>query len=957
MRFLVLGPVAAEADGRLVAVGRPRQQAILGFLLLNRNTLVSTDRLVTALWEDDGPSTARNQVQTDLSILRRLLRSAGAPDIIRTRPAGYSVHLADGDLDLDEFTASTREARATADPATAISILRSALALWTGTPLSGVKAPYAGAYRVAIEEQRLQAYEHLFDLKLGLGRHASMTAELLGLVEENPLRERLVCQLMMALYRDGRQAEGLSVARRLRTVLAEQHGLDPGRGIQELELAILRGDPVLDLPPGPVVAVSATPAAGLWPVPKQLPRNLYGITERPDHVTRLTEILADSARTGEFPVAVLTGMAGAGKTTLAIDFAHQIADQFPDGQLYVNLRGFDINPVILSPADALRGFLAALGDRPERLPDDPDALATLYRTRMAERRILVLLDYACDAAQVRPLLPGNPRCAVLVTSRNQMAGLVATDGAQIVTVGVLSDEQANDLMIRRLGSIRIDLEPEAAADIAARCARLPVALAIVSANAATKPALALASIAQELRDAWADLGAFRIDDEPYDIAAIFSWSYNALSADAARFFRALAAHPVPEVSLAAAASLAGLPQAQASALMAELARANLITEYTAKRYTTHDLLRAYAHEKARAADAAAETQRVAHRLFDHYLHSALRAAILFQPGRKPLAISPASDGVTIAAPASQHEALVWLQTEHRALLAVTVLASEQGFDRHAWQLAWCLSEYLNFQGHWADWLRLQKAAVQAATRLDDHKARALAHRGLGQALMHLRHFDEAEEQFRLAQPFFSQAGDRAGEALTVQMLADNFAKQGRYREALAIFGRALKMYTDIDSVFGRATALNNLGMQLVNLGRHTEALAPCTEALAVFTRRGDVHAISAVHDTLGNAHYALGDPDTALEHFRSALKLNRQLGSRYRESETLTRIGEVHLARCDRTAAVRALEQALVILRQLRHPDASGLGLRLGALTSGNLEAWDGMVSFSMKQVTPPPGR
>ncbi len=944
MRFLVLGPVGAEVAGRPVPVGRPRQQAILGFLLLNRNALVSTDRLVTALWDDDGPSTARNQVQTDLSILRRLLRSAGAGDVIRTRSAGYSIHLADGELDLDEFTASTRKAWATADPSTAISILRSALALWTGTPLSGVRAPYAGAYRVAIEEQRLQAYEHLFDLELGWGQPASVTAELLGLVEENPLRERLVCQLMLALHRGGRQAEALSVARRLRAVLTEQHGLDPGRGIQELELAILRGDPALEQRSGPVAAEPTTPAAGPWPVPKQLPRNLYGITERPDHVTRLIEILADSARTGAFPVAVLTGMAGAGKTTLAIDFSHQIADQFPDGQLYVNLRGFDINPVILSPADALRGFLTALGDQPERLPDDPDALAALYRTRMAQRRILVLLDNARDAAQVRPLLPGNPRCAVLVTSRNQMPGLVATDGAQIAAIGVLSDEQAKDLMIRRLGSLRIDIESEAAADIVVRCARLPVALAIVSANAAIKPALSLASIARELRDAQADLGAFRIDDEQHDIAAIFSWSYNALSADAARLFRALAAHPVPEVSLAAAASLAGLPQARASALLAELARANLVTEYTAKRYTTHDLVRAYAHEKARTANAAADTQRVVQRLLDHYLHSALRAAILFQPGRKPLAISPAGDGVTIAAPASQHEALTWLQTDHRALLAVTVLAAEQGLDAHAWQLAWCLSEYLNFQGHWADWLRIQKTAVAAATRLDDRRAMALAHRGLGQALMHLRHFDEAEEQFRLAQPFFSQAGDRAGEVLAVQMLADNFGKQGRHREALAIFGRALKMYEDNGSVFGRATALNNLGTQLVKLGRYTEALAPCAEALAVFTRRGDVHAISAVHDTLGNVYYALGDLDAALEHFHSTLKLNRQLGSRYRESETLTRISEVHLARCDHAAAVRALEQALVILRQLHHPDASDIRIRLGALTSGNLKARGGQL-------------
>jgi DNA-binding SARP family transcriptional activator/tetratricopeptide (TPR) repeat protein len=960
MRFRILGAIAAEEDGRPVPLGRPRQQAILGFLLLNRNTLVSTDSLVTALWEDDGPSTARNQIQTDLSILRRLIRSAGCPDTIRSRPTGYTIELASGQLDLDDFTAGIRAARAAADPPESVTLLRAALGLWTGTSLAGIKAPYAGAHRVHLEEQRLQAYERLFDLELNLGRHADVTAELFGLVKEHSLRERLVAQLMVALYRGGRQADGLTVARALRTALAEEHGLDPGRDFQQLEQAILRGDPGLDLTPdggagtgglggrriGPAPRIRILPGAGLsaapsrpaprmGPVPMQLPRDLHGIVGRPDHVARLGEILATPGRHGGFAIAVLTGMAGAGKTTLAIHFSHQIADQFPDGQLYVNLRGFDANPVTLSPADVLRGFLVALGDQPQRLPDDPDALASLYRTRMAGRQMLMLLDNARDAAQIRPLLPGSSRCAVLVTSRNQLPGLVATDGAQLVTVNMLTSDQARALMIGRLGAQRVGREHAAATDIAAHCGRLPLALALVTANAAAQPEVPLASIARELRGARAGLGPFRIDGEVHDMAAVFSWSYDTLSAGAATLFRGLGAHPVPEVSLDAAASLAGVPRAAAGALLAELARANLITEYADQRFTAHDLLRAFAVEQTRVTGAADESRPAMRRLVDHYLHSALKAALLFHPGRKPPPIGEANAGVTLAALADRSEAVSWLQTEHQALIAVITQAGEWGLDTQAWQLAWCLAEYLGFEGHWNDWIRAQRAALDAAVRLGDFTALAYSHRGLGQALMEGGHFAAAAVQLQLAQPFVAQAGNRSGEALILQMLADLYGKQGRCQEALANLICATGIYEEVGNEPGRATALNNVGVQYVKLGRYAEALAPCTEALAVFTGMGNIHGMSAVHDTLGSAYFGNGDYRVSIEHFRQSLALDRGTGRRYIEADTLSRISEVYLASGDQPAAERALEEALGILQELGHPDVPTVEEKLGALKSG----------------------
>ena len=536
-------------------------------------------------------------------------------------------------------------------------------------------------------------------------------------------------------------------------------------------------------------------------------------------------------------LSVITGSAGVGKTALAVHWAHRVADKFPDGQLYVNLRGYDAHPASLTPAEALRGFLVALGEQTQHLPDDTDALASLYRTRVARRRMLVVLDNARDAAQIRVLLPGSPQAAVLVTSRSQLAGLVATEGAHLVSLDVFNRYEARDLMIQRLGADRVDAESEAAGKIAACCARLPLALAIATAHAVTQPATPLAAIAAELSDARTVLDILRLDDA-VDIAAVFSWSYDALTADAAMLFRALGAHPVPEVSLDAVASLAGVPPARARVLLAELTRANLITEYACQRFTMHDLLLAYARKMRRGAAAEAESQRAISRLLDHYLHSALLAAVLFQPGRRSLVVIPAGAGVTIAALADQQEALAWLQAEHQALIAVTVQAGEQGLDMHVWQLAWCLSEYLNFQGRWNDSIRVQHAALDAAARLGNREAMAFSRRGFGHALLEARRYDEAQAQLRLAQRLFGDNNDRQGEALVLQMMADLRVRQGRHHEALALFGRALQVYEDVGSILGRAQALNNVGMQYARLGRMLRRWHPAPRRLSCSPAKG-----------------------------------------------------------------------------------------------------------------------
>ncbi len=920
VHFRVLGPVAVDVAGHAIGVTRPRQRAILGYLLLHRNHLVSTDRIVTALWDDDGPSTARTQVQTELSILRRHIRASGAPDPVQTRPTGYTIMVAAGALDLDIFTARVTDARNAADPTTAAELLRSALGMWTGPALDGVRAAYVPAHRLHLEEQRLRAYEQLFDLELDLGHHADICAELIDLVDRSPLRERLVAQLMLALYRSGRQTDALGAARALRAELGGQHGLDPGRPVQDLEQAILRSDPSLDLPAPPVPISVASSAAGGPTVPRQVPRDLYGMCGRTLQLAQLDECLSR--------IVVVTGTAGVGKTTLAIHWAHRVADRFPDGQLYVNLRGFDANPVSLDPAVVLRRFLLALGHEPRQLPDDLDTLVDLYRSRMAGRRMLVVLDNARDTAHVRPLLPGGAECAVLVTSRSHLPSLLAADGAQSIPLDVLSAHEAMQLMVRRLGPARIDADPGAAEDIIESCARLPLALAIASAHAAGKPAVPLRVIASELRNSRAGLSAFRLADEDDDIAAVFSWSFGTLSSGAASVFRVIGNHPIPEVSLDAAASMAGLPATEVGRRLAELTGANLVTEFADRRFTMHDLLRAYARENSDTADA----QDAVRRLLDHYLHSALAAALQFQPGRRPIAIAEAVAGVCVTVPASRDDAIAWLQTEHGALITVITQAGSWGFDAHVCQLAWCLSQFLYFQGQWADWARVQEAALDAARRLGDLTAMARSHQDLGRALLMLGRHTEAEEQIRHARSVAIEIGDRRIEALSLQTMSDLYRMQKRDEDSLAMLVDALAIYDTMDNPLGRAQTLNNLGVRHMHLGNYHEALTFCTEALAVFESKGEVHGACAVHDSLARIFQAQGTRDKAVEQFQLVLALNRELGEPYIESETLINLADLYATGGDHDAAAEALRQALDILDQLNHANAAEVRGRLAAL-------------------------
>jgi tetratricopeptide (TPR) repeat protein len=659
-------------------------------------------------------------------------------------------------------------------------------------------------------------------------------------------------------------------------------------------------------------------------VPAHLPPDVAGFAGRGHEIARLDAVLDDAGRAAAAPVIVaISGSAGVGKTCLAVHWAHRVRDRFPDGQLYVNLRGFSPSGPATAPADAVRGFLDALGVAPRQVPATVDAQAGLFRSLLADRRMVVLLDNARDAEQVRPLLPGSPGCLALVTSRSHLPALVATEGAHPVPLDLLTADEARDVLARRLGPDRIAGEPEATDGIIDSCARLPLALAVVAARAATHPHFPLATLAAELGDAHSGLGAFANTDPAIDVRSVFSWSYRQLTPAAARLFRLIGLHPGPDIGAATAASLAGSPLPEVRRLLAELAEVHLLSEHAPARYTFHDLLRAYAAELADAHDAEPERRIALNRMLDHYLHSAFAATMLLHPDHEPVTLDRPRPGVTPDRPADPHQALTWLTTEHADLIAAIDEATRTGFDRHVWPLAWTVSLYLQNAGHWQDRVATQRAALTAATRLADRAGQAHAHRGIAQAYSRLGRDDEARTHFRHA---LDLCGDdpqvRAHIHLDLARLAEI---RGRHGEALDESRFALDLYRAVGSISGQARALNAVGWCHAQLGRYEEALADCEQALALQRELGDRTGQADTWDSIGYAHRRLGRYDRAIDCYRHALDLWRGLGSRNHEAETRTHLGDAHDAAGDHDAARTQWQQALEILDEIGHPDADRL--------------------------------
>ncbi|MBD0736087.1 hypothetical protein BGM09_23500 [Streptomyces sp. CBMA29] len=911
VRFRVLGALEGWSGQTRIPFGGPREQRVLALLLLEANRTVSLSHLVDALWDETPPATAGKQIRNAVSRLRSALVAGPGEtgDITAVGDAGYRMAVSEGALDSAEFdrqVAAAESARVAGDLAECAELLGAALELWHGPALAGLSGRVIEARAAAWNERRLAVQETYTDHQLALGRHTEVVASLSAIVAEYPLREKPVSQLMLALHRGGRQSEALAAFHGLRTRLADEMGLDVPPALDLLHQRILANDPSVAAPEKPR-ATEGGPVAAPARVPRQLPAASRHFTGRRRQLKLLDELLDHAVQFGGTAViSAIDGTAGIGKTTLAIHWAQRNAERFPDGQLHVNLRGFAPGSRPLAPVEAIRGFLDALGVPAESVPEELDARAALYRTLLAGRRVLIVLDNARDTDQVRPLLPGSTSCAVVITSRSQLTGLIAAEGATPVTLDLLSAVESLDLLARRLGPERTAAEPEAAAELVELCARLPLALSIAAARALVSPRLSLADLVAALRDVRHRLDTLDIGDASTDLRAVFSWSYGHLSDCTRRMFRLLSVHPGPDITVPAAASLTGVTVTEARRALYDLTRAHLVMEHVPGRFTFHDLLRAYAGELAATHDSEAERRTVLLRVLDHYLHTAHASARLLSPVPIPLTLGDPEPGAVPETLADARRAAEWMEAEEQVLMATVTQADVNGFDVHSDRLGWILMGVSDRRG------------PNPASPPDPWgPRRSGVHRGLGTSYSWLVAYPAALTHLEHCAGVYRDLDDSTGLAHTYFGLSSVLEHRGRYQEALEYAQQAAELFHVVAHQHGEARARNAAGWLLGRLGDFAASLTQCQQGLALYSVLGDRPMQAVAWDNLGYAHHGLGQYAEAVAAFERSLEITRAAGDLAEEVVTLSYLGDTHHAAGDTAAAAETRRTALTILEGL----------------------------------------
>ncbi|MCC8242699.1 tetratricopeptide repeat protein [Saccharothrix sp. NEAU-S10] len=819
----------------------------------------------------------------------------------------------------------------------AADLLASALALWRGRPLADLgEVPVLRADVERWAEQRLAAWEERAEAELALGRHTSIIPELGVLVDEHPLRERLRARLMLALYRSGRQAEALAVYDAGRRVLADEVGVDPGPELRDLHAAMLRADPELDPPPGarslPGPAAPAVPAVPSLPMPRQLPAPPGPFSGRIAELARLDQALAATrtdtggtapvgggaasgapAAGGAILISAIGGAGGIGKTWLALHWAHRNAHHFPDGQLFVDLHGFSPTEHPIPPEAALFGFLTALGVAPDRVPTDLDAKAALFRSLVAGKRVLVVLDNAASGDQVIPLLPGSPTCTVLVTGRRKPAALIERYGARHLQLDVLSQAEAAALLAERLGDGRASDDPGARDQLAELCGRYPLALSVMARHAATRPAVPLGEFAAELRDLGLDM--LDDDDPAAGLPVVLSWSLRHLTSEQRTVFALLAIAPGPDISLPAASALTGLTTARTHKVLRALEDASLLDRRRHGRYAMHDLIRAYAATLAR--DLPADTRDAAlGRVVDFYLHTTHAADRLINVHRRPIRLDPPAPGVEAHPLSDIPSALTWLDAEHAHLLAAQRTAAAHHRHEVVWQLAWTLSSYHFRRAHRRDNVAVWRAALDAATRLPDPVSHVRAHRRLGAAYADVGRHEEAVSHLKQALALAEHHDNRTEQAHTRNALSAACERREDYREALEHGLLSLKLYQDLDQPVREARALNYVGWYYAHLNEHDSARTYCQAALVLYGRLHDPEGEGATLDSLGYIDHHTGHHEQAIHHYREALAMFRAIGHAYAIANTLDNLGHPHSALGQHHQARAVWQEALALYRE-----------------------------------------
>ncbi|SDG49001.1 DNA-binding transcriptional activator of the SARP family [Lentzea fradiae] len=900
----LLGPVELISDQRSLDLGGPRQRVVLTMLALRANRVVPVDQLIDAVWNSSPPSTARGQIQICISALRKVFGDAGAPDAIRTRPPGYILEIAESELDILQFGALVSRARQESDSGRleeAAATLSEALGLWRGSALSGISSEVVQRAALPLDDQRLAAVEERIRLDLALGKHEELCGELRTLLDDNPLRERLHGFLMLALYRAGRQADALEVGRAARAVLIEEIGIEPGQELQDLERAILNRDPSLNAPAAPKKKTASGPAAQHAPaaeapmtIPRQLPASITDFTGRDELISVLRAGLeSDPSQTRyAVPIMAISGKGGVGKSSVAVRVAHEVADRFPDGHLYADLRTHSGDE---TTARLLARFLRSLGVPGTAVPSDLEERVELYRSRVSGKRLLLVLDDVTSEAQVLPLLPGSASCAVITTSRVRLSGL---PGAQWFDVDVFDVDQSTELLARIIGHERVATEPEASVELIRFCGGLPLALRIAGARLASRPHLRIDGLVRRLRDEARRLDEF--EHHGLGLRTNIGLTYKALDQDAQRLFQLFSLIRAPEFPSWTAAALLDIDIFDAEDILESLVDAQLVdtVEYadtTTTRYRFHDLIQIYASEKLAESTTAEERTEALARLLGAWLALAEEAHRREYGGDFTIlhGDAPRWPDATWAKVGITSNPIDWLDSERRSLVAAVRQAAQAGLDELCWDLALTSVTLFESKGYFDDWMECAQIAMTAAERADNRTGIAAMRYSLGTLHMFQTRLGEAARYFREALDGFREEGDEHGQALVLRNDAHVDGLRGNVQLMLDKYAEALVTMRKAGDRIGEAHILRSLAKHHLEEGSTATARELLDEAVRISRETKCLRVEAQVEHRVAELYVATGQIDQARRSLHRVLQIVRDTGDRIGETYALYSLGVV----------------------------------------------------------------
>jgi len=930
--FRILGPLEVRTGQGWAKIGAAKQRSVLATLLLRPGQPVPTEVLIDEVWPGKPPAKAANLVSVYVHHLRRRIGDADGKVLI-TRAPGYQVVLGPGELDADQFAGLVTEGRralASGAPDRAVDLLTEALELWRGPALADVLATsLVAAEADRLGQSRIEALELRAEASLACGRFAEVLPEVRRLLADHPLQEKLWALQIRALYGAGRQAEALEVYEQARNKIADELGVDPGAELRQLYHQILNAEDVQAVIP----AARAELAPG--PVPAQLPADIRDFTGRSGQVEQLHELLAGADgedSPGAVRVVLVVGSGGLGKTALAVHAAHLLASRFPDGQLYANLLGAT-QPV--AAAEVLARFLRDLGMEGHRIPLGEEERAAHFRTRLAGKQVLIVLDDARDAAQVQPLLPGSASCAVLVTARGTLPELV---GSEVIDLDVLPRPEARALFGVVAGEERVAAEPAATEAVLKACAGLPLAIRIAGARLARRGGGTVRALAERLSDERRRLDEFRMGN--LAVRACFEVSFTSLPGpvtpgglDPARAFRLLGLWTGPSIGLPAAAGLLGEPELATADALYMLVDAHLLESPAPEQYRFHDLLRVYAADRALTEEAEADRREAITRALAWYLYSAEAAARMISRQRRQVPLGPVPAGLHPLAFATLEEALTWCDHERLELMAATQLAAASGLHELAWKLPAAAMVFYSRRSHWADWVAAHQIGLASARTVGDRLAEAWMLNNLGMAYG-VQRMEESVTYLEQALDLSRELGNGPAEAQAATNVANTYFRLGNYAEARIAAERSIDIERKVGNRFGEGIGLGILGCACRELGEFGAAIEFLQQALAISRELGERDFEAETLTDLGEAYLGLGQLAYATNCLEDSLAIRESIGDRHGQAATLQRLGQANWRAGNVGKARAQLAEAIALYDDLRdHAQAADVRAVLAAMT------------------------